>query len=128
MTIELGHAEPYAAGDPGPADVLLVIEVADTTRDYDRQVKLPLYARAGIAEAWLLDLQGDMLEVHRDPGPDGYTLIRQYHRGERVAPAALPDLDLPDLDLPIDDLLPAPANAGSVGQSEGAGRPVLDVD
>lgn len=92
---------PGLRGAPRVADVLLVIEVADSSLGYDRRTKLPLYARAGIGEAWLLDLQGEALEVHREPGPEGYALIRRCRRGERVAPAAFPDLELA-----VDDLLP----------------------
>jgi Uma2 family endonuclease len=94
-------ARPGTRGAPRPADVLLVIEVADTSLRYDRQTKLPLYARAGIPEAWLLDVNGRTLEVHRRPGPDGYALVRPYRLGEKVAPEALPDLAIA-----VEDLLP----------------------
>ncbi|MGH2350042.1 MAG: Uma2 family endonuclease [Chloroflexota bacterium] len=95
------RADDYARGKPGPADILLVIEVADTSLAYDRQTKLPRYAAGGIPEAWLLDLHGDALEVHREPGPRGYALIRRCYRGERVVLEALPDLEIA-----VDDLLP----------------------
>lgn len=90
----------YAQEHPGPADVLLVIEVADTTADYDRHTKLPLYARAGIPEAWLINFPGGRIEVHREPSPDGYKLVRYVTRGENLAP-----LSFPDLDLAVDELL-----------------------
>ncbi|MBI3974311.1 MAG: Uma2 family endonuclease [Chloroflexi bacterium] len=95
------RADDYARGKPGPADILLVIEVADTTLDYDRKTKLPRYGVAGIREAWLLDLQGDALDVHREPRDDGYALVRRYRRGEWVRPAAFPDVELA-----VEDLLP----------------------
>ncbi len=91
----------YASGHPRPRDVLLVVEVADTSLAYDRQIKLPRYAQAGIPEAWLLILAdpGDPragqvagLEVYREPSPHGYRSIRRYELGERLAPQALPDL------------------------------------
>jgi Uma2 family endonuclease len=93
--------DDYARGKPGPADILLVVEVADTSLAYDRQTKLPRYAATGVREAWLLDLEADALEVHREPRPDGYALIRRYRRGERVRAAALPDVEVA-----VDDLLP----------------------
>jgi Uma2 family endonuclease len=96
--------DDYARGKPGAADIMLVIEVADTSVAYDRQTKLRRYAAAGIHESWLLDLPGDALEVHREPGPRGYALIRRCYRGERVAPEALPDVEVA-----VADLLPMAA-------------------
>jgi Uma2 family endonuclease len=84
----------YAQAHPEPGDVLLVIEVADTSQAYDRTVKLPLYARAGIPEAWIVDVAGPTLEVHRAPSPEGYRDVRQARRGERLTLAALQDLGL----------------------------------
>jgi Uma2 family endonuclease len=62
------HLRPdrYRQRHPRPEDVVLVVEVADTTAQYDREVKIPLYARAGIPEAWLVDLTADRLEVFGD--------------------------------------------------------------
>lgn len=71
------RADFYRDGHPGPADVLLLIEVADTSLAYDRDVKLPRYARAGIPEAWLVDLGNRRLLIHRQPGPDGYAELSQ---------------------------------------------------
>ena len=96
--------DDYARGKPGPLDLLLVVEVADTSLAYDRQTKLPRYAAAGVREAWLLDLEANALEVHREPRPDGYAVIRRYRRGERVSPEALPDIALA-----VEDLLPPSA-------------------
>ena len=83
----------YATAHPGPEDVLLVVEVAETSSDYDRQIKIPLYARWGIPEAWLVDLDQDRVEVHRDPSPEGYRDVRAIPRCEALAPGAFPDLD-----------------------------------
>ena len=84
----------YASGHPGPADVLLLVEVMDSSASYDRGTKLKLYARFGVAEVWLVDVNGDCVEVHRAPDSGVYTesLIRK--RGQKVAPAALPDAEL----------------------------------
>ena len=60
---------------PKPQDVLLVIEVADTSLERDRDVKMPRYAAAGIPEAWLVDLVADAISVYRGPGPHGYSEV-----------------------------------------------------
>jgi len=62
----------YAAGHPGPQDILLVVEVADTSAETDREIKLPLYARAGIPEVWVVALAETHVEAHRKPSPGGY--------------------------------------------------------
>ena len=84
----------YDEAHPGTADVLLVVEVAETSGNVDRKVKVPLYARAGVPEVWLVDLGGECIEVYRNPGSQGYQEVRRVQRGERLAPHALPDLDL----------------------------------
>jgi Uma2 family endonuclease len=86
------RADFYTTGRPGPDDILLVIEVMDTSADTDRGVKLPLYARAGLGETWLVDLSADVIEVHRRPGPAGYPDTRVFRRGESIVPLAFPDL------------------------------------
>lgn len=89
----------YASSHPSPEDALLVVEVAEASLEYDRQVKLPLYARWGVQEVWLLDLLGDRLEVHRDPSPEGYRQTQVLSRGNRVVPSAFPGLVLEVADL-----------------------------
>src|SRR6266446_3923031 len=84
----------YRHAHPEPQDVYLVIEVADTSVAADREVKFPIYARAGVPEAWLLNMSAQRLEVHRHPSPDGYQNVRSLQRGESVAPLAFPDLTL----------------------------------
>ncbi|MBI2761712.1 MAG: Uma2 family endonuclease [Chloroflexi bacterium] len=86
---------------PSPEDVFLVIEVADTSLRYDRQSKLPRYAAAGIPEAWLFDLEHARMEVHRDPGPNGYRTITIVERGGILSPLAFPDITIA-----LDDVLP----------------------
>ena len=75
---------------PGPRDILLVIEVADTSLERDRDVKIPRYAAAGITEAWLVDLVGDAISVCRQPGSDGYAEIVSVTRAETLRPLLLP--------------------------------------
>ena len=84
----------YAKAHPGPEDILLLVEVAETSVELDRDVKLPLYARAGVPEVWLVDLPGERIEVYRKPTPQGYQEVRQVRRGDRVAPQAFPDIGL----------------------------------
>src|SRR6185436_2930947 len=79
---------------PMPGEIHLVVEVAESSLDYDRQSKVPLYARNGIPEAWLVDLIHDVLEVHRDPTPAGYRKVQRFHRGDRIAPLAFPDFEI----------------------------------
>lgn len=81
----------YGEGHPRPEDVLLLVEVAESSIGFDRGTKFPLYARCGIAEAWLVDLTRNVLEVHRDPARDGYRKIQRLRSGDQIAPQAFPD-------------------------------------
>lgn len=74
----------YAAAHPGPADVLLVVEVADESAAYDREVKVPLYARAGIAEVWLVVLPEKLVEGYRHPSPQGFRERVVYFPGDSL--------------------------------------------
>lgn len=89
----------YAAAHPGPADVLLVVEVAETSVAADRAVKVPLYARHGVPEMWLVDLEGGCLELYREPSPDGYKQSLVARRGEQLSPQKFPDLQLAAADV-----------------------------
>lgn len=84
----------YRSGHPGPDDVLTIVEVGDSSVDFDREVKTPLYGAAGIPEVWIVDLPGERIEVCREAGAGGYAEIARYRRGDRISPAALPDLVL----------------------------------
>lgn len=84
----------YASDHPTPQDVLLVVEVADASLEYDREVKLPLYARAGIPEAWLMDLRNGVVEVHSEATPEGYRTIEKVRRAETVSSKTVPGLVL----------------------------------
>lgn len=66
------RADFYAQAHPQPADVLLVVEVADHSLAYDRAIKVPLYARAGIPETWVIDLDTETVFVYQQPGAPGY--------------------------------------------------------
>jgi Uma2 family endonuclease len=84
------RARDYRESLPGPEDVLLAIEESDTTLGYDRNVKLPLYARAGIREAWIVDLPNEAIERHNDPLQDGYRRMERVGRGRSLTSEALP--------------------------------------
>jgi hypothetical protein len=90
----------YKARRPGAGDALLVIEVGDSSAAYDRKTKMPLYAEAGIPEAWLVDLPDDTLEVYREPRGGRYHDVRTARRGGTVSPLAFPGLVLQ-----VDDVL-----------------------
>ena len=87
---------------PGPKDVLLAIEIADILdeAEYDRNIKLPLYARYGIRELWLFKLQSAIVEVHRNPAGDGYREAAQFGHGDTLTIQTLPGVRLL-----VDDLL-----------------------
>lgn len=86
----------YANRHPEPADVFLLVEVADSSLVADRKKKLPLYARAGIAEYWIVNVAGRQVEVHRDPDPTAgvYRQVAVFTPGQHVAPAAFPGATL----------------------------------
>ena len=88
------RADFYKSGHPQPQDVLLIIEVADTSSRYDREVKVPLYARHGIGEVWVLDLEGGNLTRYRDPREGSYARIDRPDLRSPIAIEALPDLRL----------------------------------
>jgi Uma2 family endonuclease len=94
------RADFYAESDEAPEDVLLVIEVADTSESYDRRTKAPLYAQHGILELWIVDLNRDRITRYVDPTPDGYATTQVFRRGESLSPLAFPHLMLA-----VDDIL-----------------------
>ena len=93
------RADFYINAHPGPADVLVVMEVSDSTLDFDREIKSKRYAAAGIPEMWVMNLPGDCLDRLDQPGPAGYARHTVFRRGEKISPAALPDLELAVADL-----------------------------
>jgi Uma2 family endonuclease len=81
----------YWTGDPTEAQTLLIVEVADSSLAYDRTIKRRLYAQAGIPEVWIVDVNGEAVEVSRHPEGDGYRDVLRVTRGGTIAPAAFPD-------------------------------------
>lgn len=84
----------HAGGAPWPSEVLLLIEVADTSLAFDRKLKRPIYARAGIPEYWIVDLKRRMVEVHRDPAGGEYATMQAYGPNDAVALAAVPEVTI----------------------------------
>ncbi len=84
----------YSSNHPTPTDVLLIIEVSDNTIEYDRNIKIPLYAAVSIPEVWLVNLIKDILEVYREPQGGMYKEVRYFTRGETVSPLFDPKLTL----------------------------------
>ncbi len=84
----------YSGGHPGPADVLLLIEVSDTSADYDRSAKLSAYARAGIPEVWIATRQDSRIEAYIEPIEGEYSNVRYAGPGESIAPQAFPEIVL----------------------------------
>ncbi|HEX5502017.1 MAG TPA: Uma2 family endonuclease [Thermomicrobiales bacterium] len=92
--VTLLRRQHYGRNLPMARDVALAVEVAASSLAYDRDVKLPLYAAAGIPESWLFDLVNIRLERHTEPGPDGYRLVARAGRGESLASTVLPGVTL----------------------------------
>jgi Uma2 family endonuclease len=90
----------YAESHPTPEDVLLLIEVSDSTIEYDREIKKNLYAGAGIIEFWLVNLRDNTVEVFSSPKNGNYRLTRILESGETIEAAAVENLTMP-----IDDIL-----------------------
>jgi Uma2 family endonuclease len=85
---------------PGSRDILLVVEVADSTLRTDRDRKIPLYGQRGIRESWLVDLNAGVVTAYRIPSAKGYLEEKRFKRGEKLAPEAFPDFEVA-----VDDLL-----------------------
>ncbi|HEV8614474.1 MAG TPA: Uma2 family endonuclease [Methylomirabilota bacterium] len=86
------RADFYTGSHPLAEDVLLLIEVADTTLRLDRRVKIPLYARVEVSETWLCDLVAGAVEIYREPVEGAYRAIHTLARGQTLSPVALPDV------------------------------------
>jgi Uma2 family endonuclease len=94
LAIRRLRAVPYKEREAFAEDVLLLIEVADTSLRYDRSTKLGLYAEAGVLEYWLVDCTTESVEVFRTPGPGGYGDVSRVGAGEALDVQAFPDVVL----------------------------------
>ena len=93
------RSDRYTRSHPTPADVLLIIEISDSSLEYDRDVKAHIYGRNDILETWVKNLPEDCIERFTEPGPEGYAQHTIHHRGETLTPVSLPDLEFPVADL-----------------------------
>lgn len=84
----------YSTGKAQPEDVLLLIEVADTTVYTDRQIKIPLYARAEVPEVWLVNLPRKIIEVYTEPKNGKYQIVRKATKSETITPKMIEDLSV----------------------------------
>ena len=90
LALLVPKADYYAGANPEPGDILLVVEVAQTSLAYDR-AKLVIYARNGIQEVWIADLSGELLEVYREPSAGVYKTSFALNFNEPLGPLAFPD-------------------------------------
>lgn len=88
------YAGGYNQEVPTPDDVLLIVEVADTTLRSDRKVKLPMYAKWGIQEAWIVDLKKGVIEVYSQPNGTGYRTVERAAEGQLVSVPGFPGITI----------------------------------
>ena len=89
----------YRTANPRAHDVVLIVEVADSSLHFDRTRKLRLYAEARVQEYWVVSVAGEWIEVYRSPEGSGYREVRRAERRETVAPLAFPDVVIPVADI-----------------------------
>jgi Uma2 family endonuclease len=114
---DLAVARPEVVSAPRLGEILLAIEIADSSLEYDRSTKVPPYARAGVPETWLLSVRDGVLEVYRGPGPKGYGRTYTLPPDRQVACEAFPDVVLQ-----VADLLPPPGMERYVEREVGPER------
>ena len=84
----------YESRHPQSQDIFLLVEVSDTTAEYDREVKIPLYAEDKIVEVWLVDINEQCLEVYRQPSADAYQDVQKFYRSQTLSIQAFPDVEI----------------------------------
>jgi len=94
IALLLPRPDFYESGHPHSEDILLLVEVADTTAKSDREVKIPLYAENGIKEVWLVDMNEQYIEVYREPTSNGYKNIQKFRGGEMLFIQIFPDINI----------------------------------
>lgn len=87
----------YSKSHPGPAEIILLIEVADSSLEKDRKIKLPMYAASGIPETWLVDIASNLLEVHTHPTSRGYSQVQIFRLGEVLHTPSVDNLAVDDI-------------------------------
>lgn len=94
IALLLPRSDFYESKLPQPQDVLLLVEVADTTANYDREVKIPVYAQGGITEVWLVDLNQQCVEVYREPISNRYQNMQKLRRGDFLSIQFFPNFSI----------------------------------
>ena len=94
LTLARPRDDFYSEGHPAAGDILLLVEVTDTSHRYD-EVKIAVYARHGVPEVWQVEVEEGAVTVFREPSLEGYRAIHTAGRGVILSPAALPDLRIP---------------------------------
>jgi Uma2 family endonuclease len=94
LCLLLPRPDFYAQAHPTPADVLLVVEVADSSAGFDREVKLPLYAQASVPEVWIINLPADTVEIYAQPSGGKYQKSRELKRGETINSETISQLSI----------------------------------
>jgi Uma2 family endonuclease len=94
LSLLIPRSDFYVAAYPCPQDIYLIIEVSDSTLDYDRYTKISLYAEANIKEVWIVNLKEECLEVYRYPLHGSYQAIQKYYRGEIIFIESFPEIEL----------------------------------
>ncbi len=84
----------YELRHPQASDIFLLVEVADTTVEADREIKIPLYAQDSISEAWLVNINQQCIEVYQQPTSTGYQNIQIFQRGQSLSIQAFPDVEI----------------------------------
>lgn len=92
ITILKPRQDFYSINHPWPEDILFIIEVADTSLDYDRSVKIPLYAKASIQEVWLVNLIENIVEIYYEPSLEDYGFIMKRRHDQTMSPKSFPDV------------------------------------
>jgi Uma2 family endonuclease len=94
LTLLKPSADFYGRQHPRPEDVFLLVEISDSSLERDQEVKLPAYARSGIAEVWIVNLNDQTIEVYRQPHFAGYSSKVILNAGDKACPQAFPDVSL----------------------------------
>lgn len=103
VTIAPLPGKQWSRRHPVGPELLLAVEVGDSTIRLDRGVKLPIFARTGVAETWIVDINKRVIDVFTKPTDEGYTSTERFEPGQVVTPGAFPDVQIP-----VEDLLPNP--------------------
>ncbi len=95
LTLLQPRRDYYSQSHPQAKDVLLLIEVSETSLRYDKEQKLPLYAQSGINEVWIVNLKEQIIEQYRSPSQSAYQLRTTFDLDQLITPSAFPELSIP---------------------------------